>query len=148
MPEVERRYRTTDETAIVGESLAGLFVVETLLSTPDLFDTYIAIDPSLWWNDEFLVKGAGGTSLPWPAKDKFLYLATSDEPKIAGTTQRLADVLRKAKPARLRLAPRKNAGGGARDDLPPRRAEGVSGGVQAEVRIEGRVFARNRPHAP
>jgi predicted alpha/beta superfamily hydrolase len=50
MPEVERRYRVTREKAIVGESLAGLFVVETLALEPDLFDTYVAIDPSLWWN--------------------------------------------------------------------------------------------------
>jgi len=51
MPAVRARYRTTDETAIVGESLAGLFVVETCLKEPDLFNTYIAFDPSLWWND-------------------------------------------------------------------------------------------------
>jgi predicted alpha/beta superfamily hydrolase len=50
MPEVEKRYRFTPERAIVGESLAGLFVVETLALEPDLFDTYVAIDPSLWWN--------------------------------------------------------------------------------------------------
>ncbi|HEX8829882.1 MAG TPA: alpha/beta hydrolase-fold protein, partial [Longimicrobium sp.] len=55
MPQVKRRYRTTDETAIVGESLAGLFVVETFFLEPELFDTYVAIDPSLWWNAEELV---------------------------------------------------------------------------------------------
>jgi predicted alpha/beta superfamily hydrolase len=60
LPEVTRRYRTTGETAIVGESLAGLFVVETLMLEPDLFDTYIAIDPSLWWNDGRLVKRLAG----------------------------------------------------------------------------------------
>jgi predicted alpha/beta superfamily hydrolase len=56
MPEVEKRYRVTPEKAIVGESLAGLFVVETLALEPDLFDTYIAIDPSLWWNGGQLAK--------------------------------------------------------------------------------------------
>ncbi len=56
MPEVGRRYRTTDESAIVGESLAGLFVVETFLLEPDLFDTCISVDPSLWWSDRFLVE--------------------------------------------------------------------------------------------
>src|SRR3712207_5798003 len=59
MPEVKRRYRTVGETAIVGESLAGLFVVETFFLEPDLFDTYVAIDPSLWWNDGELVSRAG-----------------------------------------------------------------------------------------
>ncbi|ALK98444.1 esterase [Massilia sp. WF1] len=56
MPEVEKRYRVTPERAIVGESLAGLFVVETLALEPELFDTYIAIDPSLWWNNGELAK--------------------------------------------------------------------------------------------
>ena len=51
MPEINARFRTTAESAIMGESLAGLFVVETFLHEPDLFDTYIAFDPSLWWND-------------------------------------------------------------------------------------------------
>jgi hypothetical protein len=40
----QQRYRTTVEAAIVGESLAGLFVIETLLLEPDLFQTYIAAD--------------------------------------------------------------------------------------------------------
>jgi predicted alpha/beta superfamily hydrolase len=44
MPEVAKRYRITPETAIVGESLAGLFVVETPALEPALFDAYIAID--------------------------------------------------------------------------------------------------------
>lgn len=55
MPAITNRYRTTAETAIMGESLAGLFVVETLFLEPTLFDTYIAIDPSLWWNNAELV---------------------------------------------------------------------------------------------
>src|SRR6185503_3938979 len=58
IPEVKARYRSTNETAIVGESLAGLFIVETFLLEPDLFDTYIAFDPSLWWNNKKLVNGA------------------------------------------------------------------------------------------
>ena len=40
----------------MGESLAGLFVVETFFLEPELFDTYIAIDPSLWWNNQKLVE--------------------------------------------------------------------------------------------
>lgn len=66
MPEVEKRYRVTRERAIVGESLAGLFVVETLALEPDLFDTYIAIDPSLWWNavKKILYVAASADGLP------------------------------------------------------------------------------------
>lgn len=63
MPKVKERTRTTGETALLGESLAGLFVVETFLLEPDLFDTYVAVDPSLWWNDRGLIKGASAPAV-------------------------------------------------------------------------------------
>lgn len=79
MPDVVARYRTTDETAIVGESLAGYFVVETFVLEPDLFDTYIAIDPSVWWNDAALVKTAADRLRAQQKLDKALWLAGSGE---------------------------------------------------------------------
>jgi predicted alpha/beta superfamily hydrolase len=102
MPEIRGRYRTTGETAIVGESLAGLFVVETFLLEPDLFDTYIAIDPSLWWNSEKLVNGAAEQLRARPKLEKTLYLASSDEKGIALVTQRLAGILTTAAPSTMR----------------------------------------------
>jgi predicted alpha/beta superfamily hydrolase len=76
MPEVEKRYRVTRERAIVGESLAGLFVVETLALEPDLFDTYIAIDASLWWNGGQLARRMTAQA-PGLAAGKTLYIAAS-----------------------------------------------------------------------
>lgn len=102
MPQVGARYRTTGETAIVGESLAGLFVVETLLVEPDLFDTYIAFDPSLWWNDQGLVNGAAEALRRLPKRPKTLYLASSSEEMTPGTMQRFADVLSRTAPTELR----------------------------------------------
>ncbi len=99
MPQVRGRYRTTDEKAIVGESLAGLFVVETFLLEDDLFDTYIAFDPSLWWNDQKLVEGAGARLRARTKTGKTLYLASSGDDREA--TQRFADVLDKDAPPGL-----------------------------------------------
>ena len=99
MPQVKQRYRTTNETAIVGESLAGLFVVETLLLEPDLFETYVAIDPSLWWNNRELVNGTAERLLARSKLEKTLYLASSDEKELAEVTQRLAEVLGKNAPS-------------------------------------------------
>lgn len=101
MPQVKQRYRTTNETAIVGESLAGLFVVETFFLEPDLFDTYIAIDPSLWWNNQELINGAAERLRARPRLEKTLYLANSDEKKIAEATQRLTEILGKHAPSGL-----------------------------------------------
>ncbi len=79
MPEIRLHHRTTSETAIIGESLAGLFVIETLLLEPDLFDTYIAFDPSLWWNNEQLLKGAASMAGVYPSTPKRLYFANSSD---------------------------------------------------------------------
>lgn len=102
MPQVKTRYRSAPETAIVGESLAGLFVVETFLLEPDLFDTYIAFDPSLWWNGQKLLKSAANNLAGRPDLKKTLYLASSDTKEIADATQLLADTLTKKAPAGLR----------------------------------------------
>lgn len=47
---IEARYRTDGRRALIGESLAGLFILETFLRDPEAFDTYIAMDPSFWWD--------------------------------------------------------------------------------------------------
>jgi predicted alpha/beta superfamily hydrolase len=101
MPQVKERYRTTQETAIVGESLAGLFVVETFLLEPDLFDTYLAFDPSLWWNNKKLIQGAGERLHARPTLKKTLYLASSDEKEIADDAQRFAEILTQSAPPGL-----------------------------------------------
>ena len=93
MPAIKARYRTTSETAIIGESLAGLFIVETFFLEPDLFDTYIAFDPSLWWNDGTIVKDAAARSRDSRHARSTLYLANSSETEIAKLTKQLADIM-------------------------------------------------------
>ncbi|HKV08039.1 MAG TPA: alpha/beta hydrolase-fold protein [Thermoanaerobaculia bacterium] len=102
MPEVRRRYRGSDETAVIGESLAGLFIVETFFLQPELFDTYIALSPSLWWNKEELVQKAGERLKARPDLKKTLYLSSANEEDIISATTRLAEVLRANAPAGLR----------------------------------------------
>lgn len=99
MPQVKARYRTTAETAIVGESLAGLFVIETFLLAPNLFNTYIAFDPSLWWNDRKLVKDAGDRLRHREKIENTLYFASSDDDLRIGATEQFAGALRQYAPA-------------------------------------------------
>jgi hypothetical protein len=102
MPRIRERYRTTDETAIVGESLAGLFVVETFLLEPALFDTYIAFDPSLWWNGQALVRGAGERLRAQPVAGKTVYLASSGDAGLEEPIRTLAADLRASEARGLR----------------------------------------------
>jgi predicted alpha/beta superfamily hydrolase len=93
MPHIKARYLANGETAIVGESLAGLFVVETFLLDPELFDTYIAFDPSLWWNDASLLADANERLRTRGRKATALYIASSGEPELAEASKRLAGKL-------------------------------------------------------
>jgi len=58
-PFIEGRFRTSGETALMGESLAGLFVVETFLKEPQMFDAWVAVSPSLWWDGGRLARQSG-----------------------------------------------------------------------------------------
>jgi predicted alpha/beta superfamily hydrolase len=100
IPVIDARYRTTGERAIVGESLAGLFIVETFFLEPDLFDTYIAFDPSLWWNGHALVDSAAARLRADKFGTRTLYLANSSQ-DIDQLTRVLADTLEKYAPAEL-----------------------------------------------
>lgn len=102
MPEIDRRYRTTGETAIVGESAAGLFIMETLVLAPEMFDAYIAIDPSLWWNKRSLARGFGDFLAANPGLEARLFIAHSGEPSIADVVKTLPATLEVAAPKGLR----------------------------------------------
>lgn len=103
IPEIERRYNVTGERAIIGESLAGLFIVETFLERPELFGTCIALSPSLWWNGEELTRTAADRLRAHPDLHAALYLSSAGD-DVGAEAARLADVLRANAPAGLRWA--------------------------------------------
>ncbi len=102
MPDVRRRYRTSGNNAIVGESLAGLFVLETFFARPELFDTYIALSPSLWWNHQALTRGAASALKAWRRGiKKTLYFATAGDDGTDDAAKTLQGTLRSDAPAQL-----------------------------------------------
>ena len=95
LPDIKRHYKTTDETAIVGESLAALFIVETLFEEPGLFNTAIAVDPSLWWNNEALIKRAPAWAKSQGRPKATLFLTASADGNMA-PVEKFAETLRDA----------------------------------------------------
>jgi predicted alpha/beta superfamily hydrolase len=51
IPLVESKYRTQPFRTLAGHSLGGLFAVHTMLTRPELFNSYIAVSPSLQWDN-------------------------------------------------------------------------------------------------
>jgi len=54
IPWVEARYRTSEDRALAGYSLGGLFAAHTLLHATESFTDYLIGSPSLWWDDRLL----------------------------------------------------------------------------------------------
>jgi len=78
-PLIDAKYRTSGEDALMGESLAGLFIVETLLKHPDAAESFIAISPSLWWDYGSLGKDAKKILDDYPKGERKVYLAIASE---------------------------------------------------------------------
>ncbi|MBN9320791.1 MAG: alpha/beta hydrolase, partial [Delftia acidovorans] len=56
-PEIERRLPVDRaRQTLFGHSLGGLFALHVLYSQPDAFQTYIAADPSIWWNGRSILE--------------------------------------------------------------------------------------------
>lgn len=91
-PAIAARYRITTDSGIIGESAAGLFVVETFVLEPSLFDHYIAADPSLWWNEHHLVSTELQRLVDLKTP-KTLYLANSDDGDAMGGIDALTHAL-------------------------------------------------------
>ncbi len=77
-PYVNKKYPTENLNTVIGHSLAGLFVLYAYLNNSASFDNYIAIDPSLWWDKENLVKSSQEHIDKNNYKEKSLYVAVAN----------------------------------------------------------------------
>lgn len=81
-PFVNTNYKTNSIKTIIGQSLGGLLATEILFKNSDLFDNYILISPSLWWDDESLLK----FELLKTQKNKSIYIGVGKEGEIMERT--------------------------------------------------------------
>ncbi len=79
MPYIKKNYRTNDNKTIVGESFAGLFACEVLLKKPAMFNNYLIISPSLWWDNGSLLKYKPVLSATVPVSKTNVYIAVGKE---------------------------------------------------------------------
>ena len=54
IPYIDKKYPTTSYRTLIGHSLGGLFAINTLVNHADMFNNFLAIDPSLWWDNRKL----------------------------------------------------------------------------------------------
>ncbi len=63
IPYVNKTYPSDGENTLFGHSFGGIFVAYALLTEPTLFQSYIAADPSFWWDNDTMLT-AVATNLP------------------------------------------------------------------------------------
>ncbi len=74
-PHISENYRTTDTKTLIGQSLGGLLATEILFKKPELFNNFIIVSPSLWWDDESLLKSTPKSY----SDDKHVFIAVGEE---------------------------------------------------------------------
>jgi predicted alpha/beta superfamily hydrolase len=96
-PYIESQFKTTD-TYIFGQSLGGLLATEILLKKPEMFNNYFIISPSLWWDDESLLKQANQLLNKIPDTKKFVYVSVGkgEHKVMVKDAQDLFDILNKS----------------------------------------------------
>lgn len=100
-PAIHKKYSTNSIKGIIGESVAGLFIVETILLHPEMFDCYIAMDPSLWWNNHYLVRSASALLADFPNQEIRFWFAGSGAADISIHTNELSTILQLEAPSTL-----------------------------------------------
>lgn len=78
IPHIESHYPTAPHRVLIGHSLGGLMVMEAFVNHTDLFNSYLSIDPSMWWDNQKLLKQLSSTIDKKIFKNKSLFLGVAN----------------------------------------------------------------------
>jgi predicted alpha/beta superfamily hydrolase len=79
IPQLDRTLRTRPTRILVGYSYSGLFTLYTLFNRPELFKAYIAVSPSLWWDNQALAKQAPAFVAAHPELRTNVFMTVANE---------------------------------------------------------------------
>jgi predicted alpha/beta superfamily hydrolase len=104
-PYVQSKYSTTETKFIIGQSLGGLLATEILLKKPQLFTHYLIVSPSLWWDNESLLKNAPALLEQNKNSIAEVYLAVGmkEHPTMIKDAQEMSIAFRNAKNPKVKL---------------------------------------------
>lgn len=95
-PYIDLHYRTSGYNILNGHSFGGLTASNILLHHTKLFNSYIIIDPSLWWDDEIMIKKADSIFNKKDFEQRSIYVAMANKISIPqDTTTDMARGIRK-----------------------------------------------------
>jgi predicted alpha/beta superfamily hydrolase len=77
IPYIDDTYRTETYRILTGHSLGGLLTINAYADITSIFDAYISIDPSIWWDEKMMAERVN--TIPSASFRKKLYLATANQ---------------------------------------------------------------------
>ena len=78
IPYIDKNYATAPYRTFMGHSLGGLLVMNTLLKHPNLFNAYVAMEPSMFFDNDVLLGHVDGILRQKDFKGKSLFLAIAN----------------------------------------------------------------------
>lgn len=79
LPYMATNYRTSPFKIFAGHSLGGLTAINCMLTRPDMFNAYIAISPSLWFGNKFILRLAEKKLSNLPMTNKNFFYSCGNE---------------------------------------------------------------------
>ena len=96
-PYIQKNYSTNPSKTIIGQSLGGLLATEILFKKPGLFNRYVIVSPSLWWDNESLLAYQPTFSQPTFQQKTAVFVSVGKEGKIMETdANQLVELLKKS----------------------------------------------------
>lgn len=100
IPFIDKNYRTYNYRILGGGSIAGVFVMHAFVTDPQLFAGYLAISPSLWWDNRIMLSRTDDILLKNPNLHNRLFISVASEGPGMGVDS-LAAILTKDSPKGL-----------------------------------------------
>ena len=78
IPYIDKNYSTASHRVLIGHSLGGLLVFNTMMHRPHLFSNYISIDPAMYWEDGAFATEVLDSLASKDFQQKKLYIGTAN----------------------------------------------------------------------
>ena len=100
IPFIDQNYNTQSFKILEGHSISGMFTMYAFISDTSLFDAYIAISPSMYWDEQIMLSKIEDFLKTNPLLKKQLYITLSNEPEYMLVKETI-EIIKKVAPANL-----------------------------------------------
>lgn len=101
VPYINKNYPSDGDNTLWGHSLSGMFAIYAMVNEPGLFKSYIAVDPSIWWDHSYVAKQAAARLPGMTSQNMTLFIAGREGALADMKTDTMETVLKNTAPKNL-----------------------------------------------